>query len=231
MEREMKTAMGLWAVAVAGLVAACSSATEGPGAPGEPLDQTARRELGLNGKPSGSCSSKYGTKTYCGGKSKSGACWCDAKCVQFGDCCADADATCSVIPVGGECAPAACGPALGMPNQLCADGVHTSGPTGNCIKNADGTCGWEVLSCPSDVPQFCGGIAAFPCPAGYVCVDNPNDGCDPQNGGADCGGICVVPAPDSCVGHCDGQAPEKCWCDSLCQKYGDCCGDYAAACL
>jgi hypothetical protein len=38
---------------------------------------------------------------------------------------------------------------------------------------------------------FCGGIAAFPCPDNQVCVDNPNDSCDPQNGGADCGGICV----------------------------------------
>lgn len=38
---------------------------------------------------------------------------------------------------------------------------------------------------------FCGGIAAFPCPNGFSCVDNPDDSCDPQNGGADCGGICV----------------------------------------
>jgi hypothetical protein len=38
--------------------------------------------------------------------------------------------------------------------------------------------------------QFCGGIAAFPCPEGYTCVDDPNDDCDPNQGGADCGGIC-----------------------------------------
>src|SRR5438552_10835695 len=38
--------------------------------------------------------------------------------------------------------------------------------------------------------QFCGGIAGFPCPAGYVCVDDPHDNCDPNQGGADCGGIC-----------------------------------------
>ncbi len=38
---------------------------------------------------------------------------------------------------------------------------------------------------------FCGGIAGIACPSGMSCVDNPDDSCDPENGGADCGGICV----------------------------------------
>lgn len=38
--------------------------------------------------------------------------------------------------------------------------------------------------------QFCGGIAGIPCPSGYTCVDDPTDSCDPNLGGADCGGIC-----------------------------------------
>lgn len=38
---------------------------------------------------------------------------------------------------------------------------------------------------------FCGGIAAIACPSGYSCVDNPDDSCDPEHGGADCGGICI----------------------------------------
>lgn len=37
---------------------------------------------------------------------------------------------------------------------------------------------------------FCGGIAAQPCPEGYVCVDDPRDDCDPARGGADCAGLC-----------------------------------------
>lgn len=44
---------------------------------------------------------------------------------------------------------------------------------------------------PGEDPEFCGGIAAIPCPEGKTCVDDPADGCDPQQGGADCGGICV----------------------------------------
>lgn len=39
--------------------------------------------------------------------------------------------------------------------------------------------------------KFCGGLAGIKCPYGYTCKDNPNDNCDPDNGGADCGGICV----------------------------------------
>ncbi len=39
--------------------------------------------------------------------------------------------------------------------------------------------------------EFCGGFAGIPCPEGLTCVDDPNDSCDPSEGGADCGGICV----------------------------------------
>ncbi|KAK4209943.1 hypothetical protein QBC37DRAFT_429575 [Rhypophila decipiens] len=41
-------------------------------------------------------------------------------------------------------------------------------------------------------PEFCGGFAGFACKdANKLCVDDPRDDCDPFNGGADCGGICV----------------------------------------
>jgi hypothetical protein len=49
--------------------------------------------------------------------------------------------------------------------------------TGICVKN-----------------KLCGGFAGFRCPdSRQVCVDAPSDGCDPQNGGADCDGVCVWP--------------------------------------
>jgi hypothetical protein len=54
--------------------------------------------------------------------------------------------------------------------------------------------------------QFCGGIGGFDCPAGYDCVDDKHDNCDPKKGGVDCGGICVRrgKAP---AGTCDYSAP------------------------
>jgi hypothetical protein len=40
-------------------------------------------------------------------------------------------------------------------------------------------------------PVFCGGFANFKCTGGLRCIDDPRDSCDPNHGGADCGGICV----------------------------------------
>ncbi len=39
--------------------------------------------------------------------------------------------------------------------------------------------------------ENCGGIAGLPCPDNMVCIDDPTDDCDPQQGDADCFGICV----------------------------------------
>ncbi len=55
-------------------------------------------------------------------------------------------AMCYGVCVPAECAPEECGPALGMPNYLCPDG-SLGGPTGRCLPNPDGTCGWEVVEC------------------------------------------------------------------------------------
>ncbi|HEX5748652.1 MAG TPA: hypothetical protein VFZ09_20600 [Archangium sp.] len=49
--------------------------------------------------------------------------------------------------------------------------------------------------------DFCGGIAGIPCAEGYACVDDPRDDCDPDRGGADCGGICRRMNPVACTGH------------------------------
>lgn len=87
------------------------------------------------------------------------------------------------------CKPEDCGPQMGMPNTLCPDGVTMSGP-GECVPTESG-CGWEVVECPSaSEPIQCGGIAAQPCPEGMSCADDPDDDCDPNAGGADCGGVC-----------------------------------------
>ncbi len=96
-------------------------------------------------------------------------------------------------PVGDDgpkaCKAEDCGPKPGMPNVLCPDGVTMSGP-GECVASGSG-CAWEIIDCPSsEEPITCGGFTGKACPDGLTCVDDPNDSCDPANGGADCGGIC-----------------------------------------
>jgi hypothetical protein len=65
------------------------------------------------------------------------------------------------------CRPRQCGPQLGLPNVLCSDGVTVAGPTGRCLRQPDGGCGWEVISCP---PDACTSTASCAC-AGKLCGD------------------------------------------------------------
>ena len=102
------------------------------------------------------------------------------------------------------CQPDDCGPALGMPNLLCDDGIHYSGP-GACV-DMGGTCGWEILTCPTTP---CGGFLGLACEdPNQECVDDPNDDCDPNQGGADCGGICVEAGPTFCGGFANFPCPQ-----------------------
>ncbi len=60
---------------------------------------------------------------------------------------------------------------------------------------------------------FCGGIAGFVCAGEGECVDDPTDDCDPNMGGADCGGLCVCNAIGLCVdGFVWDESPEVCGC-------------------
>lgn len=64
--------------------------------------------------------------------------------------------------------------------QICIDDPYKSGCGMAC--DAPGIC---------VTPTFCGGFANLRCKDGRKCVEDPRDDCDPKNGGADCGGICV----------------------------------------
>lgn len=83
------------------------------------------------------------------------------------------------------------------------DGVTYSNA---CFAAASGAAVAKNGAC-EPTPTFCGGIAGFPCPDGETCVDDPNDGCDPNNGGADCGGICVA-KPAFCSGIAGFPCPD-----------------------
>ena len=96
--------------------------------------------------------------------------------------------------------------------MLCPDGtVVERDPCNNCEfapcpppPSCPGPCTADAMLCPDGtavgrdacndckfLPCPCGGIAGFPCPEGEECVDDPSDNCDPEQGGADCHGICV----------------------------------------
>ena len=107
---------------------------------------------------------------------------------------ADCPGVCEPAPVPQCTADADCGQIL-VPCPLCPDGTSAC-PRSEC---QNGLCVMVTHACTA--PDFCGGIAGFPCPAGSTCVDDPKDDCDPATGGADCAGICVrEEKPLSCGG-------------------------------
>src|SRR5262245_50894243 len=83
-------------------------------------------------------------------------------------------------------------------------GVWIAGAAGQwaCTETADAA---QTRLKPKE-GQFCGGFAAIRCPEGLVCVDDPTDSCDPDAGGADCGGVCINPR-DEKKPKCDYSDP------------------------
>jgi hypothetical protein len=84
------------------------------------------------------------------------------------------------------------------PMVLCIAG-YVHGPNCTCV--------------PETPVVHCGGIAGIQCPGGGRCVDDPGDSCDPNNGGADCGGICQCIETVSCIsGDVFDSSPGVCSC-------------------
>lgn len=83
--------------------------------------------------------------------------------------------------------------------------------------------------------QFCGGFAGITCPTGYNCVDDPSDTCDPRNGGADCGGICVKNNGNARPGSVErsrgnGRGGEVCG-SAVCGRGQYCCNASCSLCV
>jgi hypothetical protein len=115
--------------------------------------------------------------------------------------CADCEGTCVPNPN----VPIICGGLVPNPvtcptGTVCVD--NPNGPsmtvdgTGLCIKRME-----------------CAGLLGLSCPAGMACVDDPSDNCDPANGGADCGGYCVLNRMQAqCAGLAGLQCPASLRC-------------------
>jgi hypothetical protein len=68
---------------------------------------------------------------------------------------------------------------------------------------------------------WCGGVAGVRCPGAGVCVDDPHDDCDPESGGADCGGFCECDTLGVCTeGMIWDESPLACGC--VPQTYDPC---------
>lgn len=184
----------------------------------EPTDagSTERGPLGKADAP-GTCLADDGTD-HCGGKSD-GACWCDDLCAQYGDCCGDKQPICDGVDPG---------PVLCMSDGQCDDGEfcdHTQ-----CLSNCPdgficpavcwGACEEEPQppQCPDVCEAICAGEPEPELPQGC-----PLPGCD-----------CPEPEPEpegpSCADACGGKSDGACWCDDLCEGYGDCCDDFEEQC-
>jgi len=82
----------------------------------------------------------------------------------------------------------------------------------SCLAAAAGVATAHSGACAPNGPA-CGGIAGLACPGSGKCVDDPSDTCDPERGGADCGGICTCIQTVACARgtHFDSN-PEVCAC-------------------
>jgi hypothetical protein len=126
------------------------------------------------------------------------------------------------------CSDGDCGPALGLPNTICADG-SMGGPTGRCLRLEMGGCGWEVRDCP---PAGDGGAASSgggpPMHGGAGVDDGGADGAGGAPQTDRCGGCNDAgPAPEICIYQVGGPGPGG----FACAEQNPCGAAGACACI
>ena len=119
-----------------------------------------------------------------------------------GDICGAADAA-------GKCAyrPEACAE-IYSPVCGCDDKTY-----GNACEAAVAGISVSAVGACAPPAQFCGGFGNLQCPGMGSCGDDPTDSCDPNHGGADCGGVCSCIVSALCIRglHFDS-SPSVCAC-------------------
>jgi hypothetical protein len=162
-----------------------------------------------------------------GGADCGGICACSGAAVSClaGDQFDDSPDVCACVPAEPE--PDACAAVRCRAGTHCEarrdrarcvpDAPEPENPCAAVLCPVDTTCDvvdGKAQCTPIEPPApFCGGIAAFECPGQGSCVDNPNDGCDPERGGADCGGVCECNVRALCIrGSVFDASPAVCAC-------------------
>lgn len=193
-------------------------------------------------------------ETACGG-------WLGDTCGQGEYCHFDEAANCGFGDATGTCTdlPTACtqmfGPVCGCDGETYANSCHANAngvskkSLGACETPAPFCGGFANIQCPDglecvDDPDDDCDNANGGADCGGICVEP--QGCQPvlceiacSNGfkvGPDGCEFCACADPigpvDSCVDSCDGQSNSgSCYCDAVCEGYGDCCDDYADQCV
>jgi hypothetical protein len=183
------------------------------------------------------------------------------------DCEGSSDTPCPGSGDGVECGPntcdegqVCCNESCGIctePDGFCTEQACEPSPGESCDLTCDAGqhCELVQVACiqapcppqPECVPSpQCGGFAGFTCPGEGECLDVPDDSCDPEMGGADCGGYCscsVGPLIDCAPDTTFDPSPEVCACvkpttggdgvecgDTTCASDEVCCNESCGIC-
>ena len=108
-------------------------------------------------------------------------------------------------PPTGSCSSSECGPAPGVPSQICPDGKTIAGPI--CLRDQTGVCGWRTTTCPTPQPACTADQCPSPRPAGpnFLCTD-----------GKTLAGPTCLPTADRTCGWIQVSCPATCVENVLC---------------